>query len=172
MNIKFDDVVNRILTYKWPQLEDNYHYSYNIKLSHKVLFEEYLNRSAAFLHQFNKEVKYNYIFSASDIMGCEVEIDVYKICPIISEFKPYQKYVFQWYLEWIYLIESGNKIANKYKDIYDVIIKFFERGGQIYKHHGDIRIGKYLISPGCWDKFEYESKDISDYSLDELDKIN
>ncbi|WP_237763045.1 hypothetical protein [Paenibacillus sp. A3] len=72
------------------------------------------------------------------------------------------------YLEWCCLIDNGNPLAIKYHDIYEPIIKLFERGGgQISIHHSDL-VGGFGAFPRSISASRGDMKefDISDSALE------
>lgn len=161
---KLNEALQRISAIKWNEIGKE------IRKSHAELIKEYLRRGSLFLHSFSKTIKLNYVFNASEIAGKSLELDLNKLCPELKNLKPFPRELCRAYIEWSYLIDCNDNTAVKFCDIYEPIIKFYERGGEFYRHHGDICLGKYMFSPGCWDVNEYEPIDICDNILDDLDR--
>lgn len=49
------------------------------------------------------------------------------------------------YLQYIYILGEGNQIAKEFDDLFEPLIKLFERGGMFNRHHGE-----YIIGGGAW----------------------
>jgi hypothetical protein len=73
-------------------------------------------------------------------------------------------------LEWAYLIDQELPIAIQFQDLYDPIIKLFERGGRIQYHHHELICGRYAWprNPLHYPRI-FEPKDIRDEVLDRID---
>lgn len=54
------------------------------------------------------------------------------------------------YLEWSYLVDVKNEIAIKYNNLYEPIIKLFERGGKISYHKNELICGKIGWPRNCY----------------------
>lgn len=54
------------------------------------------------------------------------------------------------YLKWQAYVEAGNLIACSYADIYEPLLKLFERGQSIGFHHGELIVGSFAIPLGRW----------------------
>ncbi|TQR38692.1 hypothetical protein [Brevibacillus brevis] len=76
------------------------------------------------------------------------------------------KWTCEAYLEWLYLMDSGNDAAEKFHDVYEPLILLIERGGTIRRQHGDIIADRHAFPLANADYMaKQEAIDISDEGL-------
>ncbi|WP_245700002.1 hypothetical protein [Paenibacillus glacialis] len=136
-----------------------------------TLIAEYYRRVGVLLQFMSKE-SVSIFTSMSKIINNEIENldydNMYTICPNLEgiNLSVFKIICFN-YFQWCTLLDVGDPIAIKFHDIYEPIIKLFERGGgQISIHHHEL-IGGFgaftrTISASRGDKKEL---DISDQAL-------
>ena len=120
----------------------------------------------------NLQISHPLFFKAETVFGIEIRQDVLEVCPVLKEIKnSYVKGVCLEYLKFAYLVGEAHPIAMGHKDLYDPLIKLYERNGLFGLHNGEIVTGGCGWAPG---KLEYmmtiEPIDISDVELDEYDR--
>ncbi|MFB6367903.1 hypothetical protein ACFCP7_28530 [Paenibacillus elgii] len=136
-----------------------------------LLIAEYYRRVGVFLQFINKDSAF-ILMGMSRLIHKEpiLEYDnLLTICPNLKDinFTIFKANCFN-YLEWCCLIDNGNPIAIKYQDIYEPIIKLFERGGgQISIHHSEL-VGGFGAFPRSISASRGDMKefDISDKALE------
>lgn len=167
MNNMFDDAKRKVFEINWSNIGKI------DKISNIALAKEYLRRASVLLKQNSLTAKFPF-FNASKVVSGDTQIDILKICPEFESLEQNMaKFVCQWYLEWAILIENGNSVAIEHKDLYEPLIKLFQRGGYIGLHHGDVAVGKYTLPLNHWNYTALEEPiNISDEALDSLDVKN
>ncbi|MEC0235048.1 hypothetical protein P4H71_11985 [Paenibacillus kribbensis] len=76
------------------------------------------------------------------------------------------------YLEWVSLVEEGKIISGEYQDIFEPLIKYFERGGTLRLDQGiylDYGFGAFPIDNWRERYSKLHAIDISDDNLDNID---
>ncbi|NEN82592.1 hypothetical protein [Paenibacillus elgii] len=136
-----------------------------------TLIAEYYRRVGVLLQFVNIE-GVSILMGMSRLIHKEPFLDydnLLTICPNLKEINlTIFKVICFNYLEWCCLIDKGNAIAIKYHDIYEPIIKLFERGGgQISIHHHEL-VGGFGAFPRSISASRGDMKefDISDNALD------
>ncbi|MGO4786534.1 hypothetical protein AB4124_03690 [Paenibacillus sp. 2KB_20] len=167
MNQLFEDARTIIRSINWEKEELN-------RPSHGVLMYEFLRRASQFYDFINQEPRKRLaIFSAADMCGIQLPIDIYNYCDELNEIKDESlvKSACKSYLEWAYLSGKNESIALTFQDLYDPLIKFFNRGGRVRYHNGELVYGwaarARIVST---EMSMVELEDISDSTLDKLDK--
>lgn len=167
MNEKFEAARLTIKKINWGFQESN-------KPSHSKLLFEFLRRGSLFLDFLSvDENSRPAVFSASEKSDIHLSIDVVKICSELELIK--NESLVKWtclnYLEWAFLADQNIPIALEFQNLYEPVIKLFERGGKIRYHHGELVCGKIGWSRNLSAKFSlYQPEDIRDEVLDEMDK--
>ncbi|MEK8132957.1 hypothetical protein WMW72_34265 [Paenibacillus filicis] len=136
-----------------------------------TLIAEYYRRVGVFLQLMNEESAY-ILLGMSKLIHKEPILDYDNLLTICPNLKKINLTIFKAicfnYLEWCCLIDSGNPLAIKYHDIYEPIIKLFERGGgQISTHHHEL-VGGFGAFPRSISASRGDMKefDISDKALE------
>ncbi|WP_052410004.1 Imm3 family immunity protein [Paenibacillus durus] len=138
MKKNFEEARTRIKNINWE-------YKVRNKPSHPVLVTEFIRSGNMFL-DYNDYDPNNRraIFSASLICKIDLPIDINGVCTELNEVKDgWAKMICTFYLEWSYLVDQEFPPALRFKDLYDPIIKLYERGGRISYHHHELVCGKY-----------------------------
>lgn len=123
MTDRFDKAITRISKISWKTSEVK-------KKSSELLITEYLRRSSLFLemHPFESGP----FFSPSKVLGTSLDLEDLISNIFSASVKPNLlcQTIFLRYLEWVTLVEEG-KIIDGDRDIYEPLIKYFERGGTL-----------------------------------------
>ncbi|WP_141694974.1 hypothetical protein [Paenibacillus kribbensis] len=138
--------------------------------SHHILISEYFRRVNAFIESSSVAVNKYPIFSIASVLGKTVSLDVSKVCPKLEELENiYIKALSYCYLEISALADEGVKEALDHIDLYEPMIKFFERGGSFYIRQGEILVGRSAYPLNYWRNLNIPIQDISDVTLNKLD---
>ncbi|MFA4136149.1 MULTISPECIES: hypothetical protein [Brevibacillus] len=166
MNQMFEDARTIIRNINWENEEPN-------KPSHGILIYEFLRRGSQFYdfidHEPNKRLA---VFSAADMCGIKLPIEIYEYCDELNEIKDewLVKSACKSYLEWAYLSGENESVALKFQGLYVPIIKLFSRGGRIRYHNGELTYGRAARSRIISVEMStVEPEDISEKTLDKLD---
>ncbi|PAF29618.1 hypothetical protein [Paenibacillus sp. 7516] len=113
--------------------------------SNMALIQEYIRRAALLITSYDLKSPYPF-FKASHVIGHDVDLDLTEKCPELAKLtNSFMKGTCEAYLEWVFLIDSGNEIALKFNDLYKPLIRLIERGGTVRRRHGDIIAGGYVF---------------------------
>ncbi len=166
MNKVFLEACNRINKIDFNRIQNTN------RRSDMELFIEFARRfSILVLEHLKIKLRNPYMFNPDKAFGYEIDFDIEDKCPVLKTVKPSipRKMVID-YLKFAYIIGEGNEVASKNKDVYEPLIKLFERGGQFNIHHGE------YIAGGCAWRFklpdlmlDMNEIDISDEALDKCD---
>lgn len=166
MNQMFEDARTIIRDINWENEEPN-------KPSHGILLYEFLRRGSQFYDFINQESnKRLAVFSAADMCGIKLPIEIYEYCDELNEIKGewLVKSACKSYLEWAYLSGENESVALKFQGLYVPIIKMFSRGGRIRYHNGELTYGRAARSRIVSGEMSMvEPEDISEKTLDKLD---
>lgn len=135
--------------------------------SNVQLCKEYLRRTAIFFRTYPGKCVYPFISISNSITSPQVNIEGIEL---INEVKnSYQKAIVTSFLELNALIDEGNQIAIENKDLFEPVIKLYERGGYFYKRSGFVNVDgvSFQLNNGE----EFEPSDISDKTLNSLDEF-
>lgn len=142
------------------------------KKSSELLITEYLRRSALFLEGYSFES--GPFFSPAKVLASNLDLEDI-ITSIFSESgKPNLlcKTICLRYLEWVTLVGEGKIIDGEYQDIYEPLIKYFERGGTLRLDQGiylDYGFGAFPVDNWLDRYSKLHAIDISDENLDNAD---
>lgn len=141
--------------------------------SHKILVQEFLRKATLVMNEFNitrSKMGYPHI-KAYDLIGKDLDEDIWTTFPELEDIENTTvKYMCNYYLEWTILGEMGIFAAIKYADLYEPMIKLFERGGCHYIRKGELNVGISAFPLGFWRHHTVEKPyDISDAYLDQVD---
>ncbi|MGM1022726.1 MAG: hypothetical protein ACQEXV_19985 [Bacillota bacterium] len=138
--------------------------------SHHILISEYFRRVNAFIESSSVTVNKYPIFSIASALGKTVSLDVSKVCSKLEELENiYIKALSYCYLEISALADEGVKEALDHIDLYEPMIKFFERGGSFYIRQGEMLVGKSAYPLNYWRNLNIPINDISDKTLSNID---
>lgn len=115
-----------------------------VKNSYSALIMEYLRRISLLITRNSIEVTTGYPFNnVARELGAKQIINLIEICPYLESIKnTYTAIICENYIEWMTLVDIGHPIALEFCDLYEPLIKLFERGGiYIGKRSGYINIG-------------------------------
>ncbi|NRS52130.1 hypothetical protein [Brevibacillus sp. HB2.2] len=171
MNINVLAAKDRIRQIDWSIKSEN-------KKSNAYLVAEYLMRASQFLI-FNSSTVSNLFFSPIKILNSDTEIDLEKLSEEVFPdtsipLNPYSKIICLRFIEMSMLIDSENQTAIRFKDIYEPIIKFIERGGRLRIDQGVyLEVGGFTFLLGEWVErhSKFVERDISDANLNYMDSI-
>lgn len=168
MDQNFNKALFRIKEINWSDTVEN-------KYSHYILVQEFINRGNLFKDQYCKtEMKGLAIFSAAAMISADIPTSIEEKCNVmgLNTYGWIVNLSCKFYLEWAYLIDHENTIAMKHSELYEPLIKLFERGGHLTYHQNSLYCGKF-----SWPKSSYNLKrsdvacDITDDTLDMMDRI-
>ncbi|MCK6076723.1 hypothetical protein [Paenibacillus silvae] len=139
--------------------------------SHHVLIKEYLRRVNVFLDKLNVFPDRYPLFSFAKLIGRKIDANVYRACPELDTLNnSYMKAICYSYLEVCELIDQGVDDAIQYADLYDPMLKFFERGGSFTIRKGELVLGDAAYPLMYWRTLVIPVQDISDIFLDLIDR--
>lgn len=164
MGQHFEAARKRIGKIDW-EFEDIY------RPSHAKLVSEFFRRGKIFLDEMDSNKK-PVVFRAAQVAGIDLPVNIKETSLELNQRKIgwLAEYFCTFYLEWQYLVDQRIPEALQYQDLYDPIIKLYERGGRIHFHHHELICGNY----GFARTLSYVSTDqspivISNESLDQYD---
>lgn len=163
----FEEARKRIRNINW-EYEDDF------RPSHPLLAAEFFRRGNLFLDYIHKDPDSRFtVFSAIHEIGADLPINIKETCPELEQITIgwTAQYFCTFYLEWAYLVDQGEPIAVQFQDLYDPIIKLYERGGRIYYHHHELICGGSGFSRNLANFRDIPPKDIRDEALEEEDKV-
>ncbi|WP_438496261.1 hypothetical protein [Paenibacillus sp. IHBB 3054] len=166
MNKVFEEAKCIIRNIDWSHIEFK-------RPSYVVLLSKHLRRSSLFYDYFHKDSMRIIVFSAMELIDMQLPKNILDECTeSLQNVKGiFVREVCIQYLEWAYLIGEGVPIAVQFRELYLPIIKLFERGGRIQYDKGLLIIGGLTCSRFVsLESSLFESEDISDSYLDEIDK--
>lgn len=163
----FEEARKRIRNINW-EYEDDF------RPSHPTLVAEFIRRGNVFLDYiyYNPDNR-RAVFSAAQKLGINLPIDIEETCTELNQIKlATTQAICTFYLEWAYLADQGESIAIQFQDLYDPIIKLYQKGGTIFYRHGQLWCGgnawgrnsAWMLREGC------PPFDIRDEALAEEDK--
>lgn len=142
------------------------------KPSHAVLVTEFIRRGNIFLDSNSIGDNRRAIFNAVEIVQFDVPSHIKEnyIEQDNSNIDWVVEYLCTYYIDWAYAVDQELPIALKFHDLYDPIIKLFERGGRIGYHHNELICGTrgWPRNSGVITR-ELLPQDISDEALNALD---
>jgi hypothetical protein len=165
MDKRYNEVVYRISRINWRNI------GLVEKKSNVALAKEYIRRAALLVKTYSLNVKFPF-YSAAQAIGKSQQIDIVGICPQLENLdNAFVKRFCECYLEWAFLTDTKEPAAIQFCDLYEPLIKLFERGGTIGLHHGEVVVGRYAFPLVHWSSLALEEPiDISDSGLEIWDK--
>ena len=123
MSKYFDKLVKRLSEIDWQNIRDDG------KISNLILVKEYLRRAALFIGTCPINARLPYIDAAKSY-GKDLEIDLTNTCPQLDNLSnTFLRQTCICCLKWAILADKGEPIAIQFHDLYEPLIKLFERGG-------------------------------------------
>jgi len=142
-----------------------------------LLVSEFLRRGNTFRDLYdNKESRYP-IFSAADVINEKIPEEITELIETsmsegLLKYSWTTQYVCKWYLEWMYLNSIRVEMALLYADLYEPMIRLYERGGGVGFHHAEFTCGRFAWSKNFSSlNGECYLDDFSDENLNEIDII-
>ncbi|CAH1222325.1 hypothetical protein PAECIP111893_04846 [Paenibacillus plantiphilus] len=145
------------------------------KKSRELLIAEYLRRSSLFLEAHSFEA--GPFFSPAKVVRTDLDLEDRINSIFFESGKPNLlcKTICLRYLEWTYLVDKGEITYDECQDIYEPLIKYFERGGDLRLDQGiylDYGFGAFPIDNWCERYSKLHAIDISDENLDNIDDMS
>ncbi|MEK8019762.1 MAG: hypothetical protein VSS75_023050 [Candidatus Parabeggiatoa sp.] len=137
-----------------------------------VLLKEYLRR-IALLAEVLGDNSIQPILNPVNLTSLEISKDMFD--EVVSEVgiagNAYVIAICKCYLMWNYLIDEKEVLAQQFPDIFDPLIKLFERGGRVALSRGEFVIGSCCLPLNNWRQRSNEpAKDITDSSLENIER--
>ena len=112
--------VERLSKINWQSIRDDG------KISNLILVKEYLRRAALFIRTCNISARLPYI--DAKLYGKNIEVDLANICPKLNNISnSFLRQTCICCLKWAILADEGELIAIQFHDLYEPLIKLFER---------------------------------------------
>lgn len=142
------------------------------KNSYAILVTEFIRRGNIFLDFNMKDDNRRAVFNATEIINFETPIPIKEEINVLVNVNVdwVTEYLCAFYLEWAYVVDKQVPVALQFHDLYDPIIKLFEKGGRISYHHNELICGKHAWprNSGSMSR-EFPPQDIRDEILDAID---
>lgn len=148
----------------------------NIKVSDRksdlYLLMEYARRvSILKITHSELEIENVILFNSERIFNITSSPDINENCKALNNIKnSVVKFLCISYLKYMYILGEGNQITIEFNDLFEPLIRLFERGGMFNRHHGE-----YIIGGGAWVPsypeimLKEQPIDISDEALERYD---
>ncbi|ETT30261.1 MULTISPECIES: hypothetical protein [unclassified Paenibacillus] len=165
MKSNFEQAKKKIMNMNWKNNGID-------KPSYIILVTEFIRRGNIFLDFNSKDDNRRAVFNAAEVINFDTPAHIKEECNALvnSNVGWVTEYLCTFYLEWAYVVDKKTPVALKFHDLYDPIIKLFERGGRISYHHNELVCGKHgwprnsgVMTRGI------QPQDIRDEVLDALD---
>ncbi|WP_027088401.1 hypothetical protein [Cohnella panacarvi] len=164
MGTLLNNAVKRISSIRFENVGDK------VRQSHHVLISEYFRRVNAFLDAFGAHTDKYPIFSIAKVLEKNVDTNIYDLCPNLHEINHvYVKAICYGYLEIYALADEGVSEAIEFIDLYEPMIKLFERGGSFGIRQGELLVGRSSYPLKYWRELHIPLHDISDSALNRVD---
>jgi hypothetical protein len=135
------------------------------------LISEYFRRINTVLDTLSITIDKYPIIRIASVLGKSIQVDIMKVCPILKDINNlYIKAICYCYLEVSALIDEEVNEAKKYVDLYDLMIKLLERGGNFSIRQAEMMIGTSIYPLSYWLEQNIPKQDISDANLDSVDR--
>lgn len=110
----------------------NWEYEDEYRPSHVLLVEEFIRRGHVFLDYIHKYPDRRVaVYSAANVIGAKLPIDLEETCLELNQIYGTASAICTFYLEWAYLLDQKVPVALQFHDLYEPIMKLYERGGRI-----------------------------------------
>lgn len=165
MGYLLNTAIDRLSSISFENTEEN-----SLKSFH-VLIKEYLRRVNQFIYKMDVSVDHYPLFSFAKTLGKAIDEKVYRAYSKLDMIQnPYVKVICYGYLEISELADQGVNEAIQYIDIYDPMIKFFERGGSFTIRQGEMVVSGTAYPLRYWRHLNISVQEISDIELDHMDQ--
>ncbi|MEK4363083.1 hypothetical protein MKX68_11520 [Paenibacillus sp. FSL M8-0212] len=150
--------IERLSSISFEDTEDS-----SLESSSHVLIKEYLRRVNQLLNEMHTSINQYPLLSFAKILGKAIDEEVYRACSKLDTLgNPYVKVICYGYLEVSELADQGVDEAIQYIDLYEPMIKFFERGGSFTIRQGEMVVGSSAYPLNYWRHLNISVQDISD----------
>ncbi|MGE6576920.1 hypothetical protein [Paenibacillus xylanexedens] len=150
--------IERLSSISFEDTEDS-----SLESSSHVLIKEYLRRVNQLLNEMDASIDQYPLFSFAKILGKAIDEKVYRACSKLDTLgKPYVKVICYGYLEVSELADQGVGEAIQYIDLYEPMIKLFERGESFIIRQGEMVVGDSAYPLKYWRHLNISVQDISD----------
>lgn len=150
--------IERLSSISFEDTEDS-----SLESSSHVLIKEYLRRVNQLLNEMHTSINQYPLLSFAKILGKAIDEEVYGACSKLDTLgNPYVKVICYGYLEVSELADQGVDEAIQYIDLYEPMIKFFERGGSFTIRQGEMVVGSSAYPLNYWRHLNISVQDISD----------
>ena len=161
MEKQFEKAIERLKKINWENIGNDQ------RISNALLVQEYLRRAAVFAKTYSLDGMLIHL-DAAQACGKDIQLDLIKLFSnSLLLNNTFYKMIVTFYLKWAILCDKEELAALKFCDLYEPLIKLFERGGTFRLHHGDIIVSNCAIPPAS---IEYwagrKVNDISDNGLE------
>lgn len=115
----------------------------------KELVREYFRRLRVFLDYLNKDSNYPYI-DPVELIQKESNLkyeEVEELCKNIKQINGIPKSFCMMHIIWNSMVDQGDPIAIKFKDLFEPLINLFQKGGYWSTEHGILDIDNNFL---CW----------------------
>ncbi|OMF02797.1 hypothetical protein MHI48_30125 [Paenibacillus sp. FSL H7-0942] len=150
--------IERLSSISFEDTEDS-----SLESSSHGLIKEYLRRVNQLLNEMDASIDQYPLFSFAKILGKAIDEKVYRACSKLDTLgKPYVKVICYGYLEVSELADQGVGEAIQYIDLYEPMIKLFERGESFTIRQGEMVVGDSAYPLKYWRHLNISVQDISD----------
>lgn len=160
-----DLAINRLKRIDW-EFENRY------RPSHIVLVQEMIQREIRFLKSFHYEKDHKHVlWSPMRLVNLELP-NIEEIYPEIEQVLKIDctmKLFCTYYLEWAYFADRKEPFALRQPNLYEPIIRMFERGGRVYFRENFLMTGLVDIPRIIFFNRDFCSQDISDQALEQYE---
>lgn len=150
--------IERLSSISFEDTEDS-----SLESSSHVLIKEYLRRVNQLLNEMDASIDQYPLLSFAKILGKAIDEKVYRAYSKLDTLgNPYVKVICYGYLEVSELADQGVDEAIQYIDLYEPMIKLFERGGSFIIRQGEMVVGSSAYPLNYWRHLNISVQDISD----------
>ncbi|MEK4663635.1 hypothetical protein MHH93_17265 [Priestia sp. FSL H7-0729] len=150
--------IERLSSISFEDTEDS-----SLESSSHVLIKEYLRRVNQLLNEMDASIDQYPLLSLAKILGKAIDEEVYQACSELDTLgNPYVKLICCGYLEVSESADQGVDEAIQYLDLYEPMLKLFERGWSFIIRQGEMVVGSSAYPLKYWRHFNISVQDISD----------
>jgi hypothetical protein len=121
-----------------------------------LLAKEYLRRIAVMAKTF-PDWNLGPFFDTKMVTNIELETpvrsEIERLLSSKAQPNAYVRKLCADYIKWNAYADIGNSVASSNLDIYEPLLRLFERGQEIGLHHGELMIGSFAIPLNRWLEF-------------------
>jgi len=135
----FQNAVNHLNEIKWEQV-GSVKEPWNM-----ALIKEYIRRVSVFVTTNSLKTPYPFL-NAAKAIGRDIQLDIYECCPNLKIID--NSLIIAMctsYIQWAVLIDNKDDCATKFPDIYEPLIKLYEKSGSVNYRNGEILAGGYAF---------------------------